>query len=240
MKAQFIGTGAMPDIRNSASILINEHILFDIPNGNVKAMIRQGIDILKIDTVIISHTHADHCFDAPFLLWYKENYKKDKKLSTKFITDEVTKRTVKTLIDLSYFDSAKRATKEFVDIKELTNTKILNDLDIVNEPLEHVGIKYATGYILKDKKISIGLTGDTCFCQGVKRLASKVKYLIADMTLEIGDDSHMGIDNILELVKEYPKLKIIPIHMYAKTREKAKKLNIQNLIILEDGDILEL
>ena len=60
------------------------------------------------------------------------------------------------------------------------------------------------------------------------------------MTLEVGDNSHMGIDNILELLKDYPKLKIIPIHMHDETREKALNLNIDNLILLKDGDILEL
>ena len=105
---------------------------------------------------------------------------------------------------------------------------------------EHINIKYANGYIIKDKNISIGLTGDTTFCQGVKEIASKVDYLISDMTLEVGDNSHMGIDNILELLKEYPHLKIIPIHMHDKTRKKAMKLNIDNLMILQDGDILQL
>ena len=79
MKIQLIGTGTIPDMTNSASVLINDHILFDVPNGNLKAMIRQNIDILKIDTVIISHTHADHCFDMPFLLWYKEDCQKESK-----------------------------------------------------------------------------------------------------------------------------------------------------------------
>lgn len=60
------------------------------------------------------------------------------------------------------------------------------------------------------------------------------------MTLEVGDNSHIGIDNILKLVKEYPNLKIIPIHMHDETRKKAMELNIDNLIILNDGEILEL
>ena len=99
MKIQLIGTGTIPDVANSASVLINDHILFDMPNGNLKAMIRQNIDIMNIDTLIISHTHADHCFDAPFLLWYKKNYyKTGYKLSTKIVTDEITKDTVETLI----------------------------------------------------------------------------------------------------------------------------------------------
>ena len=45
MKIQLIGTGTIPDMTNSASVLINDHILFDVPNGNLKAMIRQNIDI---------------------------------------------------------------------------------------------------------------------------------------------------------------------------------------------------
>ncbi len=116
MKIQLIGTGTIPDIANSASVLINDHILFDMPNGNLKAMIRQNIDIMRIDTLIISHTHADHCFDVPFLLWYKKDYyKSGYKLSTKIVTDEFTKDTVENLIDLSYFGSAKEAEKKGIN-----------------------------------------------------------------------------------------------------------------------------
>lgn len=106
--------------------------------------------------------------------------------------------------------------------------------------MDHIGIKYANGYIIEDKNIKIGLTGDTSFCKGVRNLADNVDVLISDMTLEVGDYSHMGIDNIVDLLKEYPSLKIIPIHMHDKIREQAKRLNKENLIVLEDGHILEL
>lgn len=241
MKIQFIGTGSIASINNSTSILIDNHILFDVPNGNLKSMIRQNVDILKIDTIIVSHTHADHCFDIPFILWYKNNFGKSmSQLPTKIITDDVTRETIGTLINSSYFNSAKEAKIEFINFKELENTKLFDNLYIKNESMEHIGIKYANGYIIKDKNVSVGLTGDTSFCKGVRNLANNVDFLISDMTLEIGDDSHMGINNILELLKEYPKLKIIPIHMHDKTREQAKKLSIDNLIIFEDGHILEM
>ena len=241
MKIQLIGTGTIADISNNASILINDHIVFDMPYGNLKAMIRQNIDILKIDTLIISHTHAEHCFDAPFLLWYKKNYyKTGYGLSTKIVTDEITRNTVETLTKLSYFSSAREVEKEFIDAKDVNYTKICDDVEISNEPMVHSEIKYANGYIIKDNNISIGLTGDTSFCEGVRKIASKVDYLICDMTLEMGNDSHIGIDNIIELLKVYPNLKIIPIHMHDKTREEAKKLNLDNLFIYEDGKILEL
>lgn len=241
MKLKFIGTGAIASTRNSASVLIDDHILFDIPNGNVKAMIRQNVNIVDIDTLIISHTHADHCFDAPFLLWYKENFKKEgDKPFTRIITDKVTKETVQALIKVSHFDSAKRANKEFIDFSNFKSEKKLGNVYITSIPMEHEGIKYANGYIIRNDDVSIGLTGDTCYSEGIKILASRVDYLISDMSLSTGDKSHMGLDNMLDLIKENPKLKIIPVHMYDNTRIKAKELNIDNLIILEDGDELEL
>lgn len=175
------------------------------------------------------------------LLWYKkEHYKPGYKLSTKIVTDEITKDTIENLIDLSYFGSAKEAEKEFIDFQDVNNIKICDDVEISNEPMLHRKIKYANGYIIKDKNVSIGLTGDTSYCEGVREIASKVDYLICDMTLMLGNDSHMGIDNILELMKEYPNLKIIPIHMHDKTRNEAKKLKEDNLLIYEDGKILEI
>ncbi len=241
MKIQFIGTGAIASKRNSASVIINDHILFDVPNGNLKAMIRQDIDILKIDTIIISHAHADHCFDIPFILWYKKNYSNDtNELPIKIITDEDTRKSIEELINLSYFNSAKNTKKEFINYKEIFSKKLFNDFDIISEPMEHEGMKYANGYIIKDKNISIGLTGDTSLCDGVKKLAKNVDLLVSDMTLEIGNDSHMGIDNILELLEENPNLKIVPTHMFDKTREQLKKLNIKNIMIVEDGDVLVL
>lgn len=238
MKVQFIGTGSIKSFSNSASILINDHILFDVPNGNLKAMLRQGVDILKIDTIIISHTHADHYFDVPFVLWYKKNFGNNNDLQIKIITDEITMKNINSLIDISYFDSAKSFKIEFIDFKNVDKIKILDDLDIKSQAMEHIGIKYANGYVIKENNIRIGLTGDTSFCNGIKNIAKDVDILISDMTLEIGDESHMGINNVKELLNEYPNLKIIPVHMYDETRKKAKEVNNEKLTIVEDAHVL--
>lgn len=110
-------------------------------------------------------------FDVPFVLWYKKNFGQTdtKQISTKIITNKVTRKTIETLIDLSYFDSVKKAKKEFINFKEISNIKICDDLNISNQLMKHTGIKYANGYIIKDKHISVGLTGDTSFCEEVKK-----------------------------------------------------------------------
>lgn len=240
MKIQLIGTGNMVSTRNSASTLINEHILFDAPNGCLKGMIKQNIDVAKIDTFIISHTHGDHCFDMPFIL-LNDHPDCSENNPLKIITDKITKKAVKELVEAShFFDNIDEPFQEYIDISEVTNKKVIEGIDVEIEKMSHKGVEYATGYIIKDDKIALGLTGDTGICEGVEKLASKVDYLIADMSKEEGNEAHMGIDNIQELLRKNPNLKIIPTHMHDMTREKAKNLNIKNLIILDDGAILNI
>lgn len=50
----------------SASAIIDDHILVDAPNGIIKYLKHLGYDILKIDTIIITHLHGDHFLIYPF------------------------------------------------------------------------------------------------------------------------------------------------------------------------------
>ncbi|MCM1234444.1 MAG: MBL fold metallo-hydrolase [Ruminococcus flavefaciens] len=51
-----------------ACALIDGTILLDCPNGLIKIMRKKKININNIDVCIITHFHADHYFDIPFLL----------------------------------------------------------------------------------------------------------------------------------------------------------------------------
>ncbi len=62
-----LGTASIWPAEFSSSFLIDGHILVDCPNGLIKQMKRLDLDILKIDTVLITHFHADHYFDLPLL-----------------------------------------------------------------------------------------------------------------------------------------------------------------------------
>ena len=52
-------------------------------------------------------------------------------------------------------------------------------------------------------------------------------------------DKHMGVHDIEMLSNKYNK-KIIPTHMTLEAREYAIKNNINNAIILNDGDTIEI
>lgn len=55
-----------------------------------------------------------------------------------------------------------------------------------------------------------------------------------------GNNAHMGLNDIEELCKKYKDKMIVATHMHDFTRELAKNKNIKNLIIPEDGQIVNI
>ena len=71
MKIKVIGSGSMWAGYNSASYMIDDDILVDMPNGMCKNMFRMNINPRNIVNVLITHFHGDHYFDIPFYFLLK-------------------------------------------------------------------------------------------------------------------------------------------------------------------------
>ena len=79
MKIKLVGTGAMYTAYNSACTLIDNKIIVDMPNGTIKQLLKENINVGLIDIILITHMHGDHTADIPFFLKYIFNYLKTKK-----------------------------------------------------------------------------------------------------------------------------------------------------------------
>ena len=149
MKINIIGSGSIGSGVMSASYLIDDHILVDVPNGVIKYLKHLNYDILHIDTILITHLHGDHFFDLPFLMLGK--YFNHDKTLMKVICPYGTVRKLKYLFRLGFpYDFRKVMNSiniEFIEHKSRSHTQ-LGEYLIESRNVKHGKIKPAFGYVI--------------------------------------------------------------------------------------------
>ena len=230
MNITLIGTGALYSQYNNACTLINDDMLIDVPNGILKTLLRNNHIPEKIDKILITHMHGDHTADIPFLLMYLYKNKKVER-NIYIIGPEGIANKVKQLCQIYHYHFLDKIGSYIQYIELKPNEVFENTYKIQVFPVLHGKEKPAYGYIIDGK---LGLTGDCTFCEGVQTIVKNSEITIADCSRVQGDASHMGIDNLRFLVKEYHKT-LIATHMKDETREALEKLKIANILVKEDG-----
>ncbi len=232
MKVKVIGSGSMWTSYNSASYMIDDDILIDIPNGMCKNLFKLGVNPRVIKHVLITHFHGDHYFDIPFYFLLKS--RSDNKDINVYCSKDGKKKN-KTLLKLAFPHPAKEVNKA-INLKYIFEPSFrINDYEVTKYLVDHGRMKPAYGYIFATKQAKIGFTGDTTICENVLYMASVCDYLFCDCMFIKSTDKHMGIDSIIYLSSKYPNCKFIVSHLEDDTREELKKQKIKNVIIPSDG-----
>ncbi len=237
MKIQVVGSGSMWTSYNSASYLIDDNIIVDIPNGMCKYLYRLGKKVQNINHVLITHFHGDHYFDIPFYYLLKS---KSNNTEVNVYCSKEGKRKCEKLLKLAFpnpYQEVLDTIKVKYNYKE--NFKV-NDYEVKKYLVDHGAMKPAFGYVFKFNNNKIGFTGDTSYCKAVNDMAKECQYLFCDCMYIKGTNKHMGINDIKELTKKYPNCKFIVSHLDDETRNRLNEEKIKNVIIPNDGDIINI
>lgn len=232
MKVTVIGSGSMWNAYNSASYMIDDNILIDIPNGTCKNIFRLELNPRKITNILITHFHGDHYFDIPFYFLLKAK-SEDKNIN--IYCSKEGKNKNKKLLKLAFPNSAKDVIKNINLKYEHNNEFLVNEYNVKKILVDHGRMKPAYGYIFSTDKIKVGFTGDTTICKNVEYMASICNYLFCDCMFLEGTSKHMGINMIKQLSNKYTNCNFVVSHMEENTREELKKLEIKNIIVPTDG-----
>lgn len=242
MKVNIIGNGSIGAKYMSASTLLDNHILVDVPNGVTKHLKRLGYDVLNIDTILLTHLHGDHFFDIPFFLLNKLFEKSHAKIT--IVGPKGSREKIQQLVALGFPNTWEKLKECYeIDIVEYdTNTTIqLPGIKIETKEVKHADFKPAFGYLVEIEGKKIGFSGDSCYCDAIEDLVKESEVSVLDMSMkENGNEAHMGYTEVQEICTRYPNKKIIATHMHEATIEKALANPISNLIIPEINWKLEL
>ena len=237
MNIKLIGTGAMYTAYNSACTLIDNRILVDMPNGTVKQLLKQKIDVSLIDVILVTHMHGDHTADIPFFLKYIFNYLKINK-TIRIIGPLGIKNKITELFNAYNFENQEEIDEFFnIEFTEILENEIeFDDYFIKSYLVLHGEEKPSLGYVINNK---LGITGDSALCSNIEQIFESSEIIISDSSLRTGNDCHLGIDNLDYLTKKYGK-KVLCTHLRDKTRETINNGSFERLIVKEDFDELEI
>lgn len=238
MKINIIGSGSIGSKYMSASAIIDEHILIDLPNGIIKYLKQLNYDILKIDTIIITHLHGDHFFDLPFLMLGK--YFNHDKNPIKVICPYGTTKKIQKLFCLGFPHDFRKVMNniniEFIEHKSKNNIVLDNNIKIQSINVKHKLMKPCFGYIININNKTAGFSGDSIYCKAIDKIVESSDIAVLDMSLKNeGNKAHMGFLDIEKICKKYPNKNIIATHMPDSTREIALNNPIKNLIIPKEN-----
>lgn len=234
MNIKFIGTGSMISNDNQASYLVNNNIMVDFPQGTMKILKRNNLNE-QIKYIFITHTHADHFFDLPFIIL--DFYQRKQKLN--IVICKKDRMKVLKLLKLGFpglfYEILLNKTINFIDNKKVIK---IDNLTISSYKTVHGVMKNCYSYVFKYNDKKIVFTGDTTICDNLLDNIIDADYLICDVTNKIGNNFHLGVDDIKHFLNEYKNLKIIPSHMGKNSKKELLEIKNQNLIIKEDMEDL--
>lgn len=175
--------------------------------------------------------HGDHTADIPFFLKYVYTYLKLDK-TIKIIGPIGIRKKIIQLFNAYNFEGEEKFNRIFkVEIIEVLEDQLVFDnYYIKSYEVMHGDEKTALGYTINNK---VGFTGDSGLCDGIEKIFENSEIIISDASLLIGDDCHLGLDNLLYLTKKYNN-KVICTHLRDKTRVEIMNQNIENIDVLED------
>ena len=231
MKITLTGTGSLYCKYNSASTLINDDLMIDMPNGIMKELLKQDFDLTKIKTILITHFHGDHIADIPFFL---ENiyFLKKEKYKLNIIGPVGIKNKIIELFTAYNFGTEEEFNNDFnLNIVEFVdNTIEINGYKIDSYHVVHGRQTSALGYVINDE---LGITGDTSLCDGVEKIFERSKLVVSDSSLLVGNKSHLGIDNIEYLINKY-NTNVIATHLNEESRKTLIENKLMNVEVVED------
>lgn len=226
MKLTVLGKyGPYPAVGGATSgyLLETEKTSFVLDMGSgVFSRLEDKIAPEKVDCVIISHFHADHCADLPIFGYYLQKLDKAGKINgkIKLFCPKSDREICSEISRSKYFDVTYVEEKEYefrglklrffktnhpetcygVNITEATDKAVATDKTVATNATEKTDAANKTKATRSEKSFSY--TGDTNVCPAAEELFRRAKVVLADGGLLERDRSenspHLSVEKCVE------------------------------------------
>ena len=214
----FLGTGnAFAPGHDWNAFLINDHILIETSPTVLPNLHRIGLDRQGIDVVFLSHFHADHSFGWPFLLL--DALAQHRTADLWVVGPPGIEEFLNQMVHAAAFDHIaamiRTATGGFsvhyIEVNEVEQSA--GGVCFRAVRVEHDPMLECYGFLIEQNGRTLGYSGDTRLCPGLRRLADAADVLVLEATARHGViGGHMDLEGVRRLREEFPRLPFILTH----------------------------
>lgn len=214
----FVGSGnAFAPERCWSGFVLNDRYLFDAPPTALLNLRRLGVDLASIDTILISHFHADHFFGLPFLL-LEYAYQTRRHSDLTIVGPPGIEERAERLIEIGYpnlLDHDAGYRRRYVEVQDGAEAE-LNGMHV-----QAIQVVHSTGLECFGFRANVGgrrlaYTGDTTSCDALLRLGDDVEVFVSDCTYPDGRNrpDHISFEEVRDLRAQLdPQTSLILTHL---------------------------
>ncbi len=239
MKVTVVGTSCTWFKRKNTSFIIDDDIIFDVPEGSYKDIVK-CVDIFKTKAVLITHLHRDHCLNLNVITTrhIREDHGRTDKLKI-----YCPQGTIEKFIQLNtmFYGGCDEANidnynkcLEFIYLEDGLTFDI-GEYKVEAYKVEH-GAPETFGFTFTNKQgFTVGFSADTRVCDNLHKILQKSNVAFVELSATTPHKTHICIEEFEELLKQYPNTKIYAVHTSDVCQEYAVKNGFN---YLNDGDVL--
>ena len=213
----FLGTGNFlaPPGRYWNSFVMDSNVLVEPCPTALPHLRRCGFEPARIDVVVISHFHADHCFGWPFFLEAVAEAGGGRTLH--IVGPPGLEEHLAHMIEVAEVRSAlvmahERLDLRFVDVDE--SWQEAGGLRFRAVEVDHVPYLRCFGYLFDRGDRTVAYSGDVTPCPGLTELATESDVLVLECNgAHNGPRSHMAEPDVRELQAAHPDTHFVLTHL---------------------------
>ncbi|MFN8633433.1 MAG: MBL fold metallo-hydrolase [Chloroflexota bacterium] len=214
----FLGTGGFHATAGYwSSFLIGERVLVETSPSVLRNLRVAGKQLADIDVIFISHFHADHTFGWPFVLF--TSYRERRTSDLWVVGPPKIGEFMEHMLVAGALDHVVGHARSSPDAFKL------HYVEVTERPQEVAGVRFRAvkvdhdpvlecyGYLIEMGGKTIGYSGDTTLCPGLREIAAGADALVMECNAHHSTSPvHLTFDDVRAIRKENPELPIVITH----------------------------
>ncbi|HVC38962.1 MAG TPA: ribonuclease Z [Candidatus Dormibacteraeota bacterium] len=238
LELAILGSGAaFSAIGHNAGYLVDGELLLDCGAPVTSLLGQSGRSLADLRTIAISHLHGDHFCQLPLLLAARAVRYPDAQ-PVRVVGPMGISQRLHTLGQLylgdHFWDQVVTAGAPQVEEWVGGQRAPLGSFQLEGVEVEHATELSCLGFRIQRHGITLGYSGDTTLCAGIRKLASSVDYLLCECTsMSEPTPIHLWKGEVEELIESNPNTRFILTHL-------SQRSPVKGAILASDGLVLQL